>query len=121
MPRPKKHRKVCCLPAQQKFGPLGGGPFTEFVPLLVEEYETIRLIDLEGLEQEECANRMDVSRTTVQSIYADARKKIANALVNGKALLIEGGKYELCGGNGRRCGGDGCHKQRRNSPHGGTV
>jgi len=46
---------------------------------------------LEGFTQEECAKQMDVARTTVQGIYAEARKKIAESLVNGKVLLIEGG------------------------------
>ncbi|MBA1336984.1 MAG: hypothetical protein HPY66_3420 [Firmicutes bacterium] len=64
--------------------------------MTVEEYETIRLIDLEGLTQEECADRMDVARTTVQRIYNDARKKLAEALVNGNVLKIEGGNYKLC-------------------------
>ena len=61
----------------------------------VEEYETIRLIDLEGLTQEECAERMDVARATVQKIYFDARKKIADSIINGNVLRIEGGDYRL--------------------------
>ena len=63
--------------------------------MTVEEYEVIRLIDMEGLMQEECAKRMNVARTTVQRIYAEARK-IAESLVLGKILKIEGGNYELC-------------------------
>jgi predicted DNA-binding protein (UPF0251 family) len=79
--------------------------------MTVDEYETIRLIDLEGFTQEECANKMGVGRTTVQGIYSRARKKIAESLVNGKVLLIEGGEYRLCEGMGTGCG-RGCHRHR---------
>ena len=64
--------------------------------MTVEEYETIRLIDLEGLTQEECAESMNVAQTTVQRIYNDARRKLAHSLVNGAVLKIEGGNYKLC-------------------------
>ena len=93
MPRPRKWRKVCCMPESTQFGPLvpaEGSPV--IVQMTVEEYETIRLIDLEGFTQEECADQMAVARTTAQRIYADARKKIAESLVLGKVLRIEGGE-----------------------------
>ncbi len=67
--------------------------------LTVEEYETLRLIDYEGLTQEECAEHMNLVRTSVTAIYAGARKKLADCIVNGKALVIGGGNYELCQGN----------------------
>ena len=105
MPRPIKWRKVCSLPESNKFGPLDlnvGGEHC--VKMTVDEYEAIRLIDLEGFTQEECARQMNVARTTVQGIYAEARKKIAQSLVNGKILLIEGGEYRLCEGLGNGCG-----------------
>ena len=95
MPRPRKCRKVCCMPENTSFMPEKVG-CEECVILRVDEYETVRLIDFEGLSQEECAEYMDVSRTTVQQIYADARKKVARMLVLGAALKIEGGHYELC-------------------------
>lgn len=79
--------------------------------MTVDEYETIRLIDLEGLTQEECAKQMNVARTTVQGIYAEARRKIAQSLVHGRVLLIEGGEYRLCEGPGAGCG-RGCHRHR---------
>lgn len=97
MPRPRKWRRVCCLPETTLFGSLSGDPSNNTqIVMSIEEYETIRLIDLENLTQEECSDRMDVARTTVQRIYNDARKKIADALVNGKQLKIEGGDYLLC-------------------------
>ena len=111
MPRPIKWRKVCSLPESNKFGPLDlnvGGEHC--VKMTVDEYEAIRLIDLEGCTQEECARQMNVGRTTVQGIYAEARKKIAQSLVNGKILLIEGGEYRLCEGLGNGCG-RGCRRR----------
>ncbi|HOJ09204.1 MAG TPA: DUF134 domain-containing protein [Clostridiales bacterium] len=97
MARPRKWRKVCCLPKSNLFGPLNAQIVSaDTVLMTVEEYETIRLIDLEGLMQEECAERMGVARTTVQRIYYDARKKLAQSLVSGSVLKIEGGDYKLC-------------------------
>ncbi len=97
MARPTKGRKVCCLPESNLFGPLQGPPLErQFIHMSVEEYETLRLMDMEGLTQEECAVRMTVARTTVQKIYNDARKKVAHAIVLGQILRIEGGNYELC-------------------------
>ena len=82
------------------------------VIMTVDEYEAVRLIDLEGMNQEACAEKMRIARTTVQSIYAEARKKLADSLVNGKLLRIEGGDYELCDGNSTRCGMGACHRRR---------
>src|SRR5674476_493720 len=94
MPRPRKCRNVCCLPEYNRFGPLGfKHNAVNYVNMTVDEYETIRLIDLEGLTQEECSIQMNVARTTIQVIYNDARKKLAESLVNGKVLQIEGGEY----------------------------
>ena len=113
MPRPRKWRKVCCLPESNRFGPLDSpADQANYVVMTVDEYETIRLIDLEGFTQEECANQMNIARTTVQGIYNDARKKLAESLVNGKVLWIEGGEYRLCDGRGSGCGGGGCRKRR---------
>ncbi|MDR1550427.1 MAG: DUF134 domain-containing protein [Hungatella sp.] len=113
MPRPMKWRKVCCLPESNRFGPLGlPADATNCVNMTVDEYETIRLIDLEGFTQEECAKKMNVARTTVQGIYIEARKKLAESLVNGKVLLIEGGEYRLCDGMGNGCG-RGCRRYER--------
>lgn len=95
MPRPMKRRKVCCVPESNRFGPLDFPADTEnFVNMTVDEYETIRLIDLEGYNQKACADQMNISRTTVQGIYNEARKKVAQSLVNGKVLFIQGGEFE---------------------------
>ncbi len=92
MPRPRKWRKVCCIPERTVFGPLGPGKGkSEIVSMTVDEYETIRLIDFEGMTQEECSENMGVARTTIQRIYIEARKKLAGILVNGNIVRIEGG------------------------------
>lgn len=97
MARPRKCRRVCCLPRASQFGPLDvEDAMSQYIHMTVDEYETIRLIDLEGLMQEECSVHMKVARTTVQSIYNSARKKLAESLVLGKRLCIEGGEYQLC-------------------------
>lgn len=114
MPRPRKWRRVCCLPGSNLFGPLNSGKDTDdFVTMTIEEYEAIRLIDLEGLTQEECAESMDVARTTVQRIYNDARRKLAQSLVNAEILKIEGGSYKLCEEDPQsRCCYGHCHRRR---------
>ena len=96
MARPQKCRKVCCLPKNSGFVPLQAGKKGDTVILTVDEYETIRLIDKEALSQEECGRYMQIARTTVQQIYTSARKKLADALVDGLPLRIEGGNYRLC-------------------------
>ena len=114
MARPIKWRKVCSLPESNRFGPLDlTADAKSYVTMTVDEYETIRLIDLEGFTQEECATQMNVARSTVQGIYIEARRKLAESLVNGKVLYIEGGEYRLCDGlgNGNGCG-RGCHRHR---------
>jgi hypothetical protein len=80
--------------------------------MTVDEFETIRLIDLEGLNQEECAERMAVARTTAQAIYNSARVKLAECLVRGMELSISGGDYVLCDGETGGCGCGHCHKRR---------
>jgi len=95
MPRPRKCRKVCCLPDNDGFVPVRGGEELTPIVLNVDEYESIRLIDREGFSQEQCGEYMRIARTTVQQIYAAARKKLADALVEGLPLRIEGGFYTL--------------------------
>lgn len=67
----------------------------ETIVISLDEFETIRLIDKEGMTQEECSIRMGVARTTVTSMYDSARKKVADALIDGKRLQISGGTYRL--------------------------
>lgn len=113
MARPRKWRQVCCLPENSKFGPIGGSCDQDtHVVMSVDEYETIRLIDLQGYTQEQCAEQMNIARTTVQRIYDEARNKLADSIVNGKVLLIEGGDYRLCEGNEPQCACGGCRRHR---------
>ena len=117
MARPRKCRKVCSLPENYGFAPMKGiDDYENRVIMAVDEYETIRLIDLVGYTQEECAQQMHIARTTVQGIYNEARKKLADALVNGKVLFIEGGDFALCEEENVPCGkkcNEFCCKKRK--------
>lgn len=108
MARPRKCRRVCGMPRTKSFAPMGSQLCEGRIIMAVDEYETIRLIDLAGYTQEECAEQMGIARTTVQGIYNDARYKLADALVKGKILSIEGGDVDLCQREnadcGRKCG-----------------
>ena len=107
MPRPKKCRRICGLPRADRFGPeQPGGCAGEPVRMTLDEYEAIRLIDLLDCTQEECAQQMGVARTTVQAVYNKARRKLAQMLVDGRRLEIQGGDYELCPHSGSCCGQD---------------
>ena len=118
MPRPLKCRRVEFIPGVTFFKPAGiPMRVLEEVILSLEEAEAIRLKDLEGLEQADGAESMNVSRPTFQRVLASARQKIADALLNGKAIRIEGGNYEMAAfpqGRMGRCGmGRGGHCRRR--------
>lgn len=92
MPRPCCRRRIEGAPPAGVFKPAGiPGRFLEEVVLGLDGLEAIRLADLEGLYQEEAAARMGVSRATFGRIVADARRRVAEALVEGKLLRIEGG------------------------------
>jgi predicted DNA-binding protein (UPF0251 family) len=107
MARPAKLRCVAKLPSVGFFKP-AGVPVNvlQSVRLSLEEVESIRLKDLERLEQEVCAQQMRISRPTFHRILESAREKLADALINGKAIQIEGGNYELAQ-RLFRCGNDG--------------
>ena len=90
MARPTRCRRIERLPEYRSFSP-DDVHAAESVCMTVDEFETLRLLDDEGLTQEGCAERMNVARTTVTAIYDSARRKVADALVHGKRLLITGG------------------------------
>lgn len=96
MSRPKCNRMICSIPDKNYFKPRGI-PSSELdeIVLNLDEYEAIRLADYEQLYQEEAAGRMNISRQTFGRIIESAHKKIADVLINGKALKIEGGKVSL--------------------------
>ncbi len=92
MPRPFKCRRVRFAPDVLTFKPAGiPGYQLEEVILTLDELEAVRLADLQGLYQEEAAQKMNISRQTFGNIIGSAHHKIADALINGKNLRIEGG------------------------------
>jgi len=110
MAREPKCRRVESIPKVTVFKPAGiPRPCLKEVVLKLEELEAIRLKDLLGLEQEECAERMGVSRPTFQRILIEGRGKIAAALIEGLAIRIEGGNYCLGQGQCRKAE----HSQKR--------
>lgn len=98
MARPRSCRRVGSVPGCTFFKPTGTPlSMLEEVVLTVDEYEAVRLADLESLYQEQAAEKMHVSRQTFGRIIESAHKKVAEALVKGKALRIEGGEFEMAG------------------------
>ncbi len=102
MARPIKCRRICTEPVYDSFVP-DNALLNEDVILTLDEYETIRLIDLEKMTHEQCARQMDISRTTVTELYETARYKIADSIVVGKRLHISGGHYRICDGTNPCC------------------
>jgi predicted DNA-binding protein (UPF0251 family) len=101
MPRPFCHRRIAGHPTAAIFKPLGV-PMRgiEEVVMTLDEFEAIRLADLNGLYQEQAAAEMAVSRPTFSRIVESAHRKLADVVCHGKALRIEGGPVEV---HGRRC------------------
>ena len=96
MVRPRLCRRVRFNPNVTYFKPKGI-PLIELEEIIlnVDEFEAVRLKDLEGLEQEDCAKKMNISQPTFHRLVLSARKKIADAIINGKAIRIEGGNYRI--------------------------
>ena len=103
MARPQKCRMICSKPKAACFEPkdIRG---EEPVIMGYDEYETVRLLDFERFSQEQCAARMRVSRPTVTRMYDSARRKMAEALVSARPLLIEGGDVLVCPAKRPECG-----------------
>ncbi len=98
MPRPTQNRKVATPPLMIGYKPFGI-PRNQLESIVVhyDEFEVVRLLDYEGLMQEQAAEMMQVSRPTLTRIYESARRKIARAFVEGKMITIEGGNVEFSG------------------------
>jgi predicted DNA-binding protein (UPF0251 family) len=96
MPRPRRFRRVRFKPSVDYFKPAGVRliDLKETI-LTVDEFESIRLKDLEELDQKEAAKKMGISQPTFHRLVLEARKKIAGALVNGESIKIEGGNYRM--------------------------
>ena len=96
MPRPQNNRKISSPPLMQGFKPFGiPRKELETIILNYDEYEALRLLDYEGLVQEQAAEHMNVSRPTLTRIYENARKTIAKAFVEGKMIVIDGGNVDF--------------------------
>jgi len=95
MPRPRMCRRVGRVPGFTYFKPAGvrKSELPEIV-LRVDEYEALRLKDLLGIEQEEASRKMDISQPTFHRLLTEARKKVSDAIINGKAIRIEGGNVK---------------------------
>jgi predicted DNA-binding protein (UPF0251 family) len=104
MPRPRCCRRIAGRPAVPRFKPAGiPAAALEEIVMTLDEFEALRLADLEGHYQEQAAERMDVSRATFGRILDAAHRKVADVLVRGKALRIEGGPVEWDSRRRPRC------------------
>ena len=101
MPRPCKKKWVASLPHMTTFTPGNDALQPMHINMSIEEYETIRLIDYLGKDQNECAKLMQTSRGTVQMLYMEARRKLSRCLIEGSQLFIAGGNYELDSANNK--------------------
>ena len=110
--RPCKPRRIGVLPSCRRYGPQGGVPEGEN-RIGLDMLEALRLVDAEGMPQEQAAAVMDVYAPTLCRILGEARRQVATALCQGRALVIEGGNVMLCEHSGRQRHGHGPH-----GPHG---
>ena len=101
------------MPRITEFSPGERQTFGGRLVLQVDEFEVIRLLDYKGFTQEQCAGRMNISRTTVTRIYEAGRRKVAQALVEGRGLSIKGGDVMICTSLRPECAGElhCCHRQ----------
>ena len=106
MPRPPKFRRVAHTPGFTYFKPQGI-PMTllDEVVLTIDEFEALRLADLQALSHEQAATKMKISRATFGRIIERARQTLVDAIVNGKAIRIEGGNYRMGKMFGFQCRG----------------
>lgn len=96
MPRPRRCRRIWFEPSVTYFKPAGVRmKDLEESILAVDEFEAVRLKDLEGLSEEQAAKKMNISQPTFNRLVTSARKKISDAIVKGKAIKIFGGSYKL--------------------------
>ncbi len=95
MARPEKSRNIHEPPLYTEFRPVGMGGMMGAIIMSIDEYEAIRLSDLEGMTHEQAAEEMGISRPTFTRLLDSAHKKLADMLVNGKRLIIEGGNVNF--------------------------
>ena len=105
MPRPRLFRRIGFRPGTTYFKPAGArlSSLMEVI-LTLGEFEAIRLKDLENMEEKVAAKKMKISQPTFNRTLKEARKKISDAVVNGKAIRIEGGNFQMVRGSGRGAG-----------------
>lgn len=121
MPRPFKNRCIKAQPVSVVYKPaVIPARELEWVTLGLDEFEAIRLLDHEGMDQQQASEVMGVSRPTITRIYAMARKKIATALTLGQAICIEGGPVldsPAFQGRRQRMGNQGKCRHRHGNPN----
>lgn len=116
MARPEKCRRICSKPEIREFAPVGSVSRGEVI-IGFDEYEALRLIDVEGYTHQACADKMGVSRATVSRIYDNARKKQTRAMVESKTLRIDGGDVYVCAAFRPECADvpNCCHRKNNDS------
>ena len=96
MPRPRICRRVGLRPGVTYFKPAGVRMIhLDEIVLTVDEYEAVRLVDFEEIGQSKAGQKMKISQPTLSRLLKSARKKLSDAIINGKAIKIEGGSYKF--------------------------
>lgn len=105
MPRPKIRRRISSMPDVTYFKPAGVRMSDlDEVILTIDEYEVVKLIDLEGIEQGRAGKQMKISQPTLSRLLKSARKKLSEAIIKGKSIRIQGGNYKMIQPRGRGLG-----------------